>query len=104
MRKLKEIAQALLEGIHDPNVVKDLCTPDVTYFYRNYRNPDLQGEIVCVKNQYLLATQDGMFCDLPPHLPLDFAFLSVFLRRPLHLPRPPRQVQDRPSCLRTGVT
>ena len=41
MLKLKEIVQALLEGIHDPNVVKELCTPDVTYVSLNYSNPDL---------------------------------------------------------------
>ena len=42
MREPKEIVQALLEGIHDPSVVKELCTPDVTYVSLNYSNPDLQ--------------------------------------------------------------
>lgn len=42
MRKPKEIVQALLEGIHDPSVVKELCTPDVTYVSLNYSNPDLR--------------------------------------------------------------
>jgi uncharacterized protein len=37
----KEIVQALLEGIRDPSVVKELCTPDVTYVSLNYSNPDL---------------------------------------------------------------
>jgi len=41
MREPKEIVRALLEGIHDPNVVKELCTPDVTYVSLNYSNPDL---------------------------------------------------------------
>ena len=41
MPKPKEIVQALLEGIHDSNVVKELCTPDVTYVSLNYSNPDL---------------------------------------------------------------
>ena len=41
MPKPKEIVQALLEGIHDSNVVKELCTPDVTYVSLNYNNPDL---------------------------------------------------------------
>jgi len=42
MPKPKEIVQALLEGIHDSNVVKELCTPDVTYVSLNYSNPDLR--------------------------------------------------------------
>src|SRR5215470_20200402 len=41
MPESKEIVQALLEGIHDPNVVKELCTADVTYVSLNYNNPDL---------------------------------------------------------------
>ena len=41
MPEPKEIVQALLEGIHDPSVVKELCTPDVTYVSLNYSNPDL---------------------------------------------------------------
>jgi ketosteroid isomerase-like protein len=41
MPKPKEIVQALLEGIHDSNVVKELCTADVTYVSLNYDNPDL---------------------------------------------------------------
>ena len=42
MPKPKEVVQALLKGIHDPSVVKELCTPDVTYVSLNYSNPDLQ--------------------------------------------------------------
>ena len=42
MPEPKEIVQALLEGIHDPNVVKELCTADVTYVSLNYNNPDLR--------------------------------------------------------------
>jgi len=42
MPKPKEIVQALLEGIHDSNVVKELCTPDVMYVSLNYSNPDLR--------------------------------------------------------------
>jgi uncharacterized protein len=41
MPEPKEIVQALLEGIRDPSVVKELCTPDVTYVSLNYNNPDL---------------------------------------------------------------
>ena len=41
MRKPKEIVQALLEEIHDPTVVKELCASDVTYVSLNYSNPDL---------------------------------------------------------------
>jgi uncharacterized protein len=41
MPKPKEIVQALLEGIHDSKVVKELCTADVTYVSLNYSNPDL---------------------------------------------------------------
>jgi uncharacterized protein len=37
----KDIVTRLLEGIHDPNIVKDLCAPDVTYVSLNYSNPDL---------------------------------------------------------------
>jgi uncharacterized protein len=31
----------LLEGIRDPQIVKELCAPDVTYVSLNYSNPDL---------------------------------------------------------------
>jgi ketosteroid isomerase-like protein len=41
MPEPKEIVQALLEWIHDPSVVKELCTADVTYVSLNYNNPDL---------------------------------------------------------------
>jgi uncharacterized protein len=37
----KEIVQTLLENVKDPSVVKELCTPDVTYVSLNYSNPDL---------------------------------------------------------------
>jgi uncharacterized protein len=37
----KEIVQKLLESIRDPNVVRALCAPDVTYVSLNYNNPDL---------------------------------------------------------------
>ena len=40
-RDPKETVQALLQGVRDPNVLKDLCTPDVTYVSLNYANPDL---------------------------------------------------------------
>jgi hypothetical protein len=43
MRKPKEIVQALLGGIHEPDVVKELCTPDVTYVSLNYSSPDLHN-------------------------------------------------------------
>jgi len=42
MRKRKEVVQALLKGINDPGVVRELCTPDVTYVSLNYSKPDLQ--------------------------------------------------------------
>lgn len=38
----KEIVQKLLQSVRDPNVVKELCAPDVTYVSLNYRNSDLQ--------------------------------------------------------------
>jgi uncharacterized protein len=41
-REAVDIVTSLLEGIHDPKVVKDLCAPDVTYVSLNYSNPDLQ--------------------------------------------------------------
>jgi ketosteroid isomerase-like protein len=41
-RKPREIVQSLLESIHDPNVVRALCAPDVTYVSLNYENPDLR--------------------------------------------------------------
>jgi uncharacterized protein len=37
----KEIVRALLKGVHDPKIVKELCAPDVTYVSLNYSNPDL---------------------------------------------------------------
>jgi len=37
----KEIVQQLLQNVSDPNVVKQLCAPDVTYVSLNYSNPDL---------------------------------------------------------------
>ena len=38
----KEIVQRLLQFVRDPDVVKDLCAPDVTYVSLNYSNPDLR--------------------------------------------------------------
>ena len=40
-RDPKETVEALLQGVQDPNVVKELCAPDVTYVSLNYSNPDL---------------------------------------------------------------
>jgi ketosteroid isomerase-like protein len=40
-RDTKEIVTKLLEGIHDPKIVRDLCAADVTYVSLNYSNPDL---------------------------------------------------------------
>jgi uncharacterized protein len=40
-RNPKETVQALLQGVRDPNVVRELCAPDVTYVSLNYSNPDL---------------------------------------------------------------
>jgi uncharacterized protein len=37
----KEIVRALLGGVRDPKLVKELCSPDVTYVSLNYSNPDL---------------------------------------------------------------
>jgi uncharacterized protein len=37
----KEIVRALLGGVRDPKLVKELCAPDVTYVSLNYSNPDL---------------------------------------------------------------
>jgi ketosteroid isomerase-like protein len=37
----KEIVRALLQGVRDQNVVKELCAPDVIYVSLNYTNPDL---------------------------------------------------------------
>ena len=45
----------------------------------------LQGVIVCVNNQYLMATQDGIFCDLPLRLPLGSLCLAGSQLRPKHL-------------------
>jgi uncharacterized protein len=41
-REPKEIVKELLAKIHDPNVVKDLCAPNVKYVSLNYSNPDLR--------------------------------------------------------------
>jgi uncharacterized protein len=40
-RAPKETVEALLQGVRDPNVVRELCAPDVTYVSLNYSNPDL---------------------------------------------------------------
>ena len=40
-REPKAIVTRLLEGIRDPQIVKELCAPDVTYVSLNYSNPDL---------------------------------------------------------------
>jgi uncharacterized protein len=37
----KETVRALLGGVRDPKLVKELCAPDVTYVSLNYSNPDL---------------------------------------------------------------
>ena len=37
----------------------------------------IQGAIVCVNNQYLMATQGGMFCDLPRRLPWGSLYLAA---------------------------
>ena len=37
----KEIVRRLLDSIQDPQVVRALCAPDVTYVSLNYSNPDL---------------------------------------------------------------
>jgi ketosteroid isomerase-like protein len=39
--KPKEIVQSLLNGIMNPEVVRDLCGQDVTYVSLNFSNPDL---------------------------------------------------------------
>jgi uncharacterized protein len=41
-RKPKEIVQSLLESTRNPDVVRALCAPNVTYVSLNYSNPDLQ--------------------------------------------------------------
>jgi len=38
----KAIVEKLLQSVRDPNVVKGLCAPDVTYVSLNYSNPDLR--------------------------------------------------------------
>jgi uncharacterized protein len=38
----KEIVQTLLKNVRDPNTVKQLCAPDVTYVSLNYTNSDLR--------------------------------------------------------------
>ena len=40
--KPTEIVQALLNGIRNPKIVRDLCAHDVTYVSLNYGNPDLK--------------------------------------------------------------
>jgi uncharacterized protein len=40
-REPKEIVTRLLEGVHDPEIVRELCAADVTYVSLNYSNPDL---------------------------------------------------------------
>jgi uncharacterized protein len=40
-REPKEIVTRLLEGVHDPKIVRELCAADVTYVSLNYSNPDL---------------------------------------------------------------
>lgn len=37
----KEIVRRLLDSIQNPDVVRALCAPDVTYVSLNYSNPDL---------------------------------------------------------------
>ena len=39
--KSKEIVQALLNNVKNPETVRSLCAPDVTYVSLNYSNPDL---------------------------------------------------------------
>lgn len=38
----KQVVQELLANIHNPERVRQLCAPDVTYVSLNYDNPDLQ--------------------------------------------------------------
>jgi uncharacterized protein len=38
----KEIVQTLLQSVRDPNTVRELCAPDVTYVSLNYTNSDLR--------------------------------------------------------------
>lgn len=40
--KPKDIVQSLLRDIRNPQTVRDLCAPDVTYVSLNYSNPDLR--------------------------------------------------------------
>jgi ketosteroid isomerase-like protein len=40
--KPKEVVQALLKDIGNPETVRDLCVQDVTYVSLNYSNPDLR--------------------------------------------------------------
>ena len=40
-RDPKETVQALLQGVRDANVVREMCAPDVIYVSLNYTNPDL---------------------------------------------------------------
>jgi len=40
-REPKEIVRTLIQGIRDPQLVKELCASDVTYVSLNYNNPDL---------------------------------------------------------------
>ena len=41
LSEVKAIVTKLLEGIHDPKIVKDLCAADVTYVSLHYSNADL---------------------------------------------------------------
>ncbi len=40
-REPKVIVTELLEGVHDPKIVMNLCAADVTYVSLNYSNPEL---------------------------------------------------------------
>jgi len=40
--KAKEIVQTLLNDVRNPETVRALCVPDVTYVSLNYSNPDLR--------------------------------------------------------------
>jgi uncharacterized protein len=40
--KAKETVQALLSDVRNPETVRALCAPDVTYISLNYSNPDLR--------------------------------------------------------------
>jgi hypothetical protein len=42
-----------------------------------------QGVTVCAIKQYLVATQDAMFCDLSLHPRSDLLYLTPSLQRPM---------------------